>query len=90
VAFGHRRAHHRDAHPRHDRLDVGEVEVDESGNENQVRNAPDCLTQHVVGGDERVEHRGVAIDDAQQPLVGDRDHRVDGVAQHFEAYFSLA
>ena len=90
VALGHRRAHHRHAHARHDRLDVGEVEVDEAGHEDQIRDALDRLPQHVVRGDERVEHRGVAIDHAQQPLVRDGDHRVDGVAQRVEADLGLA
>ena len=78
------RAHHRHAHPLHDRLHVGEVEVDDPGDQDQVGDALDRLAQDVVGGDEGVEHRGLAVDDREQTLVGDGDHGVDGVAQRFE------
>ena len=46
-------AHDREAHPRHDRLHVGEVEVDHAGHEDQVGDALDRLAQHVVGGGRR-------------------------------------
>ena len=49
LAFGDAGAHHRQAHARHDRLHVGEVEVDQPGHEDQVRDALNRLPQHVVG-----------------------------------------
>ena len=55
--FGDARAHHREPHAGHDRLHVGEVEVDQPGHQDQVRDALDRLPQHVVGGRERVGQR---------------------------------
>ena len=89
LPFGDAGAHHRQAHARHDRLHVGEVEVDQPGHENQIRNPLNRLPQHVVGRRERVGQRRRAIDDRQQPLVGNRDDRVDAVAQRLEAALGL-
>ena len=55
--------------PGHDRLDVGEIEVDQPGHQDQIRDALNRLPQHIVGRRERVGHRRRAIDDRQQPLV---------------------
>ena len=68
-AFGDAGAHHRQAHARHDRLHVGEVEVDQPGHEDQIRNPLNRLPQHIVGRRERLGHRRRAVDDRQQPLV---------------------
>src|SRR3712207_8916134 len=38
-ALGHGGAHHRHTHARHDRLDVGKVEIDEAGHQDEVRDA---------------------------------------------------
>ena len=83
--FGDAGAHHRQPHAGHDGLHVGEVEVDEPRHQDQIRDPLDRLPQHVVGGRERVGHRRGAVDDRQQPLVRNRDDRVDAVAQRFEA-----
>ena len=53
-------AHDRQAHARHDRLHVGEVEVDQPRHEDEVRDALDRLAQHVVGRGERLVERRVA------------------------------
>ena len=63
LAFGDAGAHHREAHAGHDRLHVGEVEVDQAGHEDQIRDALNRLPQHVVGRRERVGQRRRAIDD---------------------------
>ena len=82
-------AHHRHAHARHDRLHVGEVEVDETGHEDEIRDALNGLPQHVVGRRERLGQRRRAIDDRQQPLVRDRDDRVDALAQRRQPALGL-
>ena len=74
-----------DPAPRHDRLDVGEVEVDQARGGDQVGDAGDALQEHLVGGLEGVEHRDVAVGDRQQPVVGDDDQRVDLLAQLVDA-----
>ena len=48
-------AHERHAHARHDRAHVGEVEVDQPGDEDQVRDALHGLQQHGIGDLERLE-----------------------------------
>ena len=55
LALGDAGAHHRHAHAGHDRLHVGEIEVDQPGHEDQIGDPLDRLTQHVVGGGERFE-----------------------------------
>ena len=87
--FGHAGAHDRHPHARHDGLDVGEVEVDETRHQDQVRDALNRLPQHVVGRREGVVERGGAINRRQQALVRNRDHRVDAVAQLVEAALRL-
>ena len=83
------RAHHRHAHARHDRADVGEVEVDEAGNEDEIGDPLHGLLQDAVGDAEGLEQRRAAIDDGQQALVGDRDQRVDDGAERFQARLGL-
>ena len=65
-------AHQRRAGVLHDRAHVGEVEVDQAGDRDQVGDALDALAQDVVGLAERVEDARAALDDRQQPLVRDR------------------
>ena len=50
-------AHERGAGALHDRLDVGEVEVDEAGRRDEVGDALHTGEEHLVGGGERLEHR---------------------------------
>ena len=56
-------AHQRRAGVLHDRAHVGEVEVDQAGDRDQVGDALDALAQHVVGLAERVEDARAALDD---------------------------
>ena len=74
----------------HDRAHVGEVEVDQAGDRDQVGDALDALAQDVVGLAERVEDRRAALDDRQQLLVRDHDQRVDDLAQALDALLGLA
>src|SRR3989442_4990208 len=60
----------------HDRPHVGEVQVDEPGHRDQIGDALHPLPQHVVGDAKRLHDGGRAIDDLQQPVVGDGDQRI--------------
>ena len=88
-AFARAGAHHGEAHARHDRLHVREVEVDQTRHQDQIRDPLDRLAQYVVGRRERVNEGGVAVDDRQQPFVGDRDDGVHALAQRLEAGVAL-
>ena len=81
LAGGDADAHQRRARVAHDRPHVGEVEVDEAGDRDQVGDALDSLAQDVVGHPERVDDRGVLVDHLEQPVVLDHDQRVDVLAQ---------
>src|SRR3954451_24783031 len=74
----------------HDRADVGEVQVDEAGDRDQVRDPLHALAQDVVGLAERLEDRRAALDDVEQLLVRDDDERVDDLAQPRDALVGLA
>ena len=56
-------AHQRRAGVVHDRAHVGEVEVDQAGDRDEVGDALDALAQDVVGFAERLEDRRAALDD---------------------------
>ena len=70
-------AHERGAGVGHDRLHVGEVEVDEPGHRDEVADALDALAEDIVDDAERVDHRRALLRDLEQPVVRDRDERVD-------------
>ena len=78
-------AHQRRAGVLHDRADVGEVEVDQPGHRDQVGDALHALAQDVVGHPERVDDGGPPLDDLDQPLVRDHDHRVDLLLEGLDA-----
>src|SRR5699024_9895210 len=61
LAVGRADAHQGRAGPLHDRLHVGEVQVDQSGGGDQVGDALYAGEQHLVRGAERVEHRDVLV-----------------------------
>ena len=65
LAVGQADAHHGRAGVFHDRADVGEVEVDEAGDGDEVGDALDALAQRVVGDAERVEHARLLVDDLE-------------------------
>ena len=83
-------AHQRRARVVHDRAHVGEVEVDQAGDRDQVGDPLDALAQHVVGLAEGVEDRRPALDDRQQLLVRDHDQRVDVLAQALDPLGGLS
>ena len=89
LATGGADAHQGRAGVLHDRAHVGEVEVDQAGDRDQVGDALHALAQHVVGLAEGVEHRGAPLDHGEQLLVGDHDQRVDDLAQALDALGGL-
>ena len=88
-ARGDADAHHGRARVLHDGADVGEVEVDEAGDGDEVGDALDALAQRVVGDAEGVEHAGLLVHDLQQAVVGDDDERVDLLGQQVDALLRL-
>ena len=89
LAGGQADAHHGGAGVLHDGADVGEVEVDQARDGDQVGDALDALTQRVVGDAERIEHAGLLVDDFEQTVVGDDDERVDLLGQQVDALLRL-
>ncbi len=74
-------AHQGRAGVAHDRAHVGEVEVDQAGDGDQVGDALHALAQDVVGLLEGLEHASAPLDRLQKLLVGNDDQGVDVVAQ---------
>ena len=69
--------------------DVREIEIDQAGHQNEIRNALNRLPQHVVGRRERLGHARGLGHGRQQALVRNHDHRVDGVGEVLEAGLGL-
>src|SRR5207248_3245077 len=74
----------------HDRANVGEVEIYQPRDRDQVGDPLHALAQHVVGLAKRVQHRGAPLDDREQLLVGDHDQRVHNLAQALDPLGRLA
>src|SRR6478672_11931335 len=73
--------HQRRARLAHDRPHVGEVEVDEAGDGDQVGDPLHALSEHVVGEPKCLDHRRLALDDLEQAVVLDHDQSVHPLAQ---------
>src|SRR6267378_804469 len=79
-----------DAHQRltgvlHDRLDVGEVEVDDARLGDKVGDALDALAENVVRHAERFLEGRLGAGDLCEPVVGDDDERVYLAPQGLDA-----
>jgi hypothetical protein len=90
VARTHAGPHHRHAHLVHDRPHVGEVEVDEPVDRDQIRDPANRVEEHLVGQPECVAHGRALPSQRQQALVRDRDHGVHDAVQVFEAPLGVA
>ena len=73
----------------HNRLDVGEVEVDQTGGRDQIGDALHTGEQHLVGGRERLEHADAPIADLQQAVVRYDDEGVDLVLEGGDTLLGL-
>ena len=81
LAGGAAHAHVGPARVLHHGGHVGEVQVDESGVLNEVRDGLHGLLQHVIGDLKGVLHGDLGVAGQLQPLVGDDDQGVHLVAQ---------
>ena len=72
----------------HDRLHVGEVEVDDARLGDQVGDARDTLAKHVIRHLERFRQRRTRIDHVNEALIRNRDQRIDLLAQTVDAVLS--
>ena len=59
------------------------------GQRDEVGDALNALAQHVVGDPERLDHRGLLVEHAQQPVVGHDDQRVDLLGERGDAALGL-
>src|SRR5215204_5322194 len=84
LALAHADAEQRRAGLGHDRAHVGEVEVDQARQRDQVGDSLHALTQHVVGDAERLDHRRLLVEHRQQTVVRDDDQRVDLVRERLD------
>ena len=84
LAVAHADAQQRRAGLGHDRAHVGEVEVDQARERDQVRDALHALAQHVVGDPEGLHHRRLLVEHRQQLVVRHDDQRVDLVGQRLD------
>ena len=77
LALGDAGAHERAAHVAHDRLHVGEVDVDDAVLGDEVADALDGLVEDLVRFAARVDEREVLVAEEEELLVRDGDERVD-------------
>ncbi|CAB4337439.1 unannotated protein [freshwater metagenome] len=82
--------HHRRAGIGHHSPNVGEVEVDQTRDRDQVGDALNALSQNVVGLTEGFKHGRTLLNRCQQTLVGDHDQRVNDFAQASDALVGSA
>ena len=73
----------------HDGLDVVEVDVDQTRGGDELGDALDTLEENLIGLLEGVDDADAAVGDLQQPVVGDDDKGVDGLAEVLHAVVSL-
>jgi hypothetical protein len=82
-------AHQRRAGLSHDRPHVGEVEVDQARDGDQVGDPLHALAENVVRDPERLGDGRPLLDHLEQPVVLDHDQGVDAVAQVLDALLGL-
>src|SRR5450759_4171104 len=90
LAAGHADAEERGAGVLHDGAHVGEVEVDQTGDRDEVGDALHAVAEDVVGVLERLDDTGVAFHHLQEAVVGDADDRVGDVPEDVDALQGLA
>ncbi len=89
VSAGAPDTHQRAARMRHDGLDIGEVEVDQTRRGNEIGNALNTGEQDLVRAAERVQHTDVTIRHRQQPVVRNDDERVNFITQGVDSRIRL-
>ena len=63
--------HERRTRIRHDRANIREIDVDETGKGDDIADAADALAKDVVGEQERILHGQGGVHGAQEAVVGD-------------------
>ena len=71
-------------------LHIGKVQVDQTGQGNQVRNTLDALTQNVIGNLEGLRNRRLLVHDLHQTVVGNGDNRIHMLLEVGNAGFGVA
>jgi len=69
----------------HDRLDIGKIQVDQTGDGDQFGNALDALAQHIISNAEGILQAGALVHNLQQSIVGDNNQRVRMFLQPVDA-----
>ena len=73
----------------HDSLHIGEVQVDQGGLADEVRDALDALAKHVVGDTESFQHTGPLADHLEQPVVGNDHQGIHGLFQLVDTHVGV-
>ena len=69
----------------HHRAHIGKVQVDHRRHGDQIGNALNTLTQHVVRLAEGFQHRGALANHLQQAIIGDHYQRIHALLQLVDA-----
>ena len=69
----------------HDGLNIGEVQVDDTGDGDEVGDALGALGKDTIGNREGLEHGGLLLGDVEQLIVRDDDHGVDAIGEGLDA-----
>ena len=78
------------AHADHGGPNIGEIEIDHPGRQDDVADALHCLSQNVVGHAERVGDASAARREGKQTIVGNRDQSIDAASQIAQTQLGLA
>ena len=85
-ALGLTGAHHRLAHLRHHRFDIGEVKIDQAMHHHQVGDAAHAHVQDLIGHLERLPPGGSVGRHVEQILIGNDDQSIDILLQLGDAF----
>ena len=89
LAGGATDTHQRRARVRHHRADIGEIDVDEAGEGDDVADAADALAEDVVGEEEGVLHGERGVDRGEETIVGNDDQGIDVAAEALDGVHRL-
>ncbi len=82
-------AHHGQTHLLHHGLHVGEIQIDQTGHDDQIGDALHGVEQDFVGLGQHVHERRLLGGQGQQAVIGDGDDAVDDLAQLLDAALGL-
>ena len=73
----------------HHRFHVSKVQIDECRHSNQVADALNALTKHIIRNAEGFQHGGSLADHLQQTIVGDHHQGIHPLLQISNAHFRI-